>query len=59
MKKILVFILTVLVATFDYPLVVGIVTFMPFLVFAIWIALRFWPKEYVIMWKLVVQGFTR
>jgi hypothetical protein len=43
----------------DYPLVVGIVTFLPFLALAIWIAVRFWPKEYVIMWKLVLRGLLQ
>jgi hypothetical protein len=55
MKKIL-FISTIILTTFDYPLVVGIVIFIPFPAFAIWIAVRFWPQKYVIQWKLVLHG---
>ncbi|MGO9953821.1 MAG: hypothetical protein ACLPN1_16630 [Dissulfurispiraceae bacterium] len=55
MKKII-FILTVIITTLDFPLAVGIVTFIPFLASAIWIAVRFWPKEYLIQWRLVLQG---
>ena len=58
MKKILI-ILTIVLATFDYPLVVGIVTFLPFLGFAVWIARTFWPKIYVLQWRIVLQDLLR
>jgi hypothetical protein len=58
MKTIL-FISTIILATLDAPLVVGVVVFIPFLALAIWIAVRFWPKEYVIQWKLVLQGLLQ
>jgi hypothetical protein len=38
---------------------VGVVTFIPFLALAIWIAVRFWPTEYVMQWKMVLQGLLR
>jgi hypothetical protein len=53
------FTLTLLITTFDYPLAVGIVTFIPFLVLAMWIAVRFWSKEYVTQWKLVLREILK
>lgn len=44
-KKLPIIICIVIYSTLDFPTVVGIVTFMPFLAFSIWIAWKFIPKE--------------
>ena len=58
MKK-LIFISTIILSIFDYPDLVGIVTFIPFLAFAVWMACTFWPKVYVNMWHIVLKDLLR
>ena len=44
-EKLFIIIFIVIYSTLDFPTVVGIVTFMPFLAISIWIVWKFIPKE--------------